>query len=157
MDIEKNGVPRGAPRQPIAEPEEAPTLLSPGATAFHLPRSLLNPDNGREYGYRTYRCGGVDDRTQYDLCTSQGWLPADASEIKEFNNAHHLNVYADTQDKLARVQGQVVMYRTKESKQFWDTQNEQILQGYRATVARYRKAHQEDHVGPEAGRGYGNW
>lgn len=141
----------------LDEPEDAPCMLTAGHTAFHLPRSLMSPENGREYGFRTLRCGGVDDRAAYDLSVSQGWIPAKGSEVKEFKNAHHMNVFADEQDDLVRVQGQLVMYRSRQTKQYFDTQNETLLNAQRQTVARYRKASPEDWAGPEAHRGYGNF
>jgi len=139
------------------EPEEAPRLMSPGSTAFHLPRSLLNPDQDKKYGFKAYRCGGVDDVDSINRATERGWYPLKASEIPELQVAPNMNIFADRQDDLVRVQGTVLMAQNHEAQSHWELQDETLLTNYKNTVALYRKVNKEDFTGPEAHRGYGNW
>lgn len=153
----KENYQKGAPLHPIPEPEEAPRMMSPGSTAFHLPRSLLNPETDKTFGFKSYRCGGVDDVDSINRARERGWIPQKASDIPEFQTAPNMNIFNDKQDDLVRVQGTIVMYQKKEAKDYWDTQDQTLLDNYKNTVARYRKISREDFAGPDAHRGYGNW
>ena len=145
----------GAPKHPISEPTEGPGMVSPGSTLFHLPRSLLNPDQDITYGFKTFRCGGVDDHESIYRAQGRGWMPVNSSEVEELKVAPGMNIFADAQDNLVRVQGTVLMKQKRDAKNHWDTIDGTLMKNYESTIARYRKPHKEDNAGPEAGRGFG--